>query len=266
MIGLGLVLGPAWTLARGGSDETHAGDVVVLEFFNLAKSQAQVLSQMPTDFLPSQGFAQKYKNKMDQMIVRSEESVFFNGQEVNAINYPRRMPPEIVISRRLWNLIPETYEQHDLLTLHEMIYLVGLNDDGFRMSTDLYPVLQLYRETSVAKILKKYIISQSSHLRNEAFQRLERSDLVFDQAAELLYNLSRWAIIEKGENGDFLTALTLTAMKTVSRLVFLTSFAGCSVDFLEQNPRQDAKKALAFLRAQGVSRTDPVYCSSLEYR
>lgn len=265
-IGLGLVSWSGEALARGGSDETHAGDTVVMEFFDLARAQSQVLSQMPTDLLPSHQFSQNYSDTMNEMVVTSKEAVYFNGQEVNAINYPRREPPEIVISRRFWSLTPETYEQHDLLTLHEMMFLSGVNDEGFRVSTDLYSAMRLYRETRIAEILKRYIAKPNSPLRAEAFRRLERSDLVFDRAVELLYNLSRWAFLEKGERGDFLTTLNLRALERVSGLVFLTSLAGCSIDFLEKNSRKDAKRALVFLQEKGVSRRDPLYCSSLEYR
>lgn len=250
---------------NGGTDETHGGDIVVLEFRELLEQLKSTVRTIPSSYFPIADFASLFERKSEEVLIRSEDRVFIGGDEVNAINYPRRNPPEIVISRSLWKYESLRHTEYRTLVLHEMLYLVGINDDGFLYSRDLYKLITLYEEQSLKNLLVNYIFDIRNPLREKAFYRLEERGMVITHHLEILYNLTLWATQESSDKSLLLTRLALRVARATPDHIFLAHKAGCSIDYLSQLEWPEAKELLRFLKQKNLSQPSSYYCESLRF-
>lgn len=252
-------------LAMGGTDETHGGDIAVLEFTELLAQLTTSLQRIPSQELPMDSFAEVVLRKSKEVVIRSEEKVFFDGHEVNAINFPNKNPPEIVISRSLWNFEPSKRTEYRTLVLHEMLYLVGIDDDGFAYSKDLYGLILLYEEKNLQNLFKNYIIQIDHPLRESAYLRLQMDDTNISNHIELIYNMVRWATIESFEYSGILLKAALKVAKAAPDYIFKIPTAGCSMEYIDELSGVEAKEFFRFLKKKNVRSLTPMSCTFLKY-
>lgn len=112
----------------------NAGDVYSAEFILTGTDLVQRIenSGLPVaDLVDPAGF----RAAILKTTVHSEERVFNRGFEVDAVNLPDER--KIVINRSRWRELRKSTETRNryLLVLHEYLYLMGIDDGGFRYST-----------------------------------------------------------------------------------------------------------------------------------
>lgn len=120
--------------------ETNGGDPFVAEFLVVLDS---ALGRLPLTLPLENGAAIKrevLEKAKATVVLSSVDTLILDGREVAAINQPLAIPPRIVISRTAWKFLNE--KQKTLLTLHELLPIVGIFDEDYKNSTALWQLLQ----------------------------------------------------------------------------------------------------------------------------
>jgi hypothetical protein len=111
----------------------NAGDVYSAEFILTGTDLVQRIqnSGLPVSDLVDPALL---RAAILKTTVHSEERVYNRGYEVDAVNLPNEK--KIVINRSRWRDLRKSNETRNryLLVLHEYLYLMGINDTGFRYS------------------------------------------------------------------------------------------------------------------------------------
>lgn len=133
---------PAQANLTEGHENGNAGDIFAIEFKLTARDVVQRLRLLSPDDLNgislSQLSAAILKTK-----VSSEEHVYLYGYEVNAKNLPKENL--IVINRSWWRPLRVASETRNRLrlVLHEYLPLIGVGDEGARISERLIALMDI---------------------------------------------------------------------------------------------------------------------------
>lgn len=139
----GLMLGVCNQVSAGWYTG-NAGDILSAEFILTARDISDRLGRVrvsPTVVLPS---VDRLRGAIAATLVHSEDHVINNGFEVDAANlFPNKN--EIIVNRARWKELrraPQTRERF-LLVLHEYLWIMGLHDEGFRVSAPVIDLLNI---------------------------------------------------------------------------------------------------------------------------
>ena len=117
-----------------GSVVGNGGDGIAIQFRNLARDISENLKS--TSIL-SPEILKSFSNSVEQADIRTEDRLFLNGNEVDAINYPTLQ--KITISRTRWLLTSRTTAAVVSLVFHEVLGLQNIHDDTLvKKYTDIY--------------------------------------------------------------------------------------------------------------------------------
>lgn len=136
----GLTTVPA---ARAGWENGNAGDAYVSEFVLSGRDLAQRFDLLPGEQLGALDLA-KFRRIIVATEVVSEENVFLDGHERDAVNYyPNR--PLIKVSRSRWREMrrPTETKARLRLVLHEYLWMTGVEDERFQHSERLIELLNV---------------------------------------------------------------------------------------------------------------------------
>jgi hypothetical protein len=125
-----------------GWDGGNAGDAYSAEFLFSSRDVLQRLEILAASGLPVMETA-KLRNVMQTTVVVSEERIYVNGLERDAVNYPERKL--IKISRSRWKTLRQSEETRARLTLvlHEFLWMSGVDDTNFQKSGQVINVLNI---------------------------------------------------------------------------------------------------------------------------
>lgn len=130
----------AANLAHAGWDNGNAGDAYVSEFILTGRDVVQRL-----ELLSGQGGpvidTKALKSTLAATEVVSEDHVFLNNEERDAVNYPDKHL--IKMSRTRWNQLRRSTETVSRLrvVLHEYLWVSGVDDTNFQQSAHLIDLL-----------------------------------------------------------------------------------------------------------------------------
>lgn len=129
-----MLLGLSMALpAQAGFDSGNAGDAYSAEFLFSARDVLQRLELMAANGRPVHETL-KLRAVMETTQVVSEERVYLDGQERDAVNYPSKKL--IKVSRVRWKDLRQSTETRARLTLvlHEFLWMSGVDDTNFVVS------------------------------------------------------------------------------------------------------------------------------------
>lgn len=117
--------------AFAGYETGNGGDAFAIEFEMTARDLAQRLYKNPQDVVD----VDKFSGAISTSEVHSEDHLFLNGAEVDAINYPAQR--KIQLSRTRWNQIRDAEGTRTRLTLvlHEYLGIMNIDDTQYRVSS-----------------------------------------------------------------------------------------------------------------------------------
>jgi hypothetical protein len=127
-----------------GWDNGNAGDIYTAEFILTARD---ILPRLK--LLPQSEIAEIDLNRLAGAVanttVHSEEKLELNGYEVDAKNYPDKVPAQIIMSRSRWRTLrtPQETSNRLMLVLHEYLFVIGIDDTQFRLSGRIIPLLDI---------------------------------------------------------------------------------------------------------------------------
>lgn len=117
-----------------GSVVGNGGDGIAIQFRNLARAISENL-QSTSVLSPEQ--LKNFSNSVVQADIQTEDRLFLNSKEVDAINYPTLQ--KITISRSRWLLTSRATSAAVSLVFHEFLGLQNIRDDQLvKKYTDLY--------------------------------------------------------------------------------------------------------------------------------
>jgi len=181
-------------LAEAGNDNGNGGDGYAAEFVATAKTAVRLLKNHPTDeSIPDYGIDLKqFETAVKTTAVHSEERLFLDDQEVDAINYPQKKL--IKISRSRWKELRSNDQEQARyrLVIHEYLFIIGIDDQQYRVSDGIMESLSRFFSDQV-------IISPMSltfHLDNVPFDfklndRFTKFELVCEQGTQDDYSPER---------------------------------------------------------------------------
>jgi len=125
-----------------GWDGGNAGDAFSAEFLFSGRDILQRLEILAASGMPIMETA-KLRAAMQTAVVVSEDRVYVNGMERDAVNYPERKL--IKISRTRWKTLRQSEETKARLTLvlHEFLWMSGVDDTNFQKSGQVINVLNI---------------------------------------------------------------------------------------------------------------------------
>ncbi|MDG0815779.1 hypothetical protein [Bdellovibrio svalbardensis] len=182
--------------------ETNGGDPYAAEFFNIWDRFTPLL---PAYFsLPNgQGLDRNELQRVRSIVrISSEEKITLDGVEKGAVNRPHPTSPQIIISRSYWGRI--LLAQKQLIVLHEVLPLVGINDKDYANSNAIFQSLTEDKSPderrgyiSAIRTCEPDVISQLTQYRFEKiFKPNDRMDMLFlavqSRCAEFLRRLTSW--------------------------------------------------------------------------
>ncbi len=128
-----------------GWDGGNAGDAYLAEFLFSGRDILQRLEILAASGLPVMTVLEiaKIRAVMQTTVVVSEERVYVNGMERDAVNYPERKL--IKVSRTRWKSLRQSEETKARLTLvlHEFLWMSGVDDTNFQKSGQVINVLNV---------------------------------------------------------------------------------------------------------------------------
>lgn len=128
--------------AHGGFDSGNAGDAFSAEFLFSGRDVLQRL-----EILSSQGKGlietKSLRAAMEATVVVSEDRVFLDGHERDAVNYPSKKL--IKINRTRWKELrqPQETKARLRLALHEFLWVSGVDDTNFNKSNPIIEALNV---------------------------------------------------------------------------------------------------------------------------
>jgi hypothetical protein len=126
-------------LALGGVTVGNGGDSVAQEFTQFGQDAVNYFSYAESMTLsPQQQTA--FKVAVESTLVQTQDQLFLNGAEVDAINYPSEKRIEVSRSRWAQN-IDSTGNKHFLLAVHEYLWISGVDDSDYKISNPLSTIL-----------------------------------------------------------------------------------------------------------------------------
>lgn len=124
-------------LALAGHEVGNGGDAIVAEFLEIAEKFVKEFREVPPANLPFDlnVFAKAVDGcrNDDKKMESTTEDLVLNGVRKDAINYPST--GRIVIQRLRWLSLP--YYLKRRLVLHEFLWLIGVDDGDYRISSSL---------------------------------------------------------------------------------------------------------------------------------
>lgn len=128
--------------AFAGWENGNAGDTVAAEFIMTARHAVERMKLLPHSELTELDL-DKLSGAILNTKVHSREQLFLRGYEVDAINDPESR--QIVVNRSRWKLlrVPTETANRLMLVIHEYLYIIGIDDNQFRVSGRLVPLMQI---------------------------------------------------------------------------------------------------------------------------
>jgi len=130
------------TPAYAGWEVGNAGDSYSAEFLYSARDVLQRLEILAMSGMPVMPTT-KLREVMQTTVVVSEERVFLNGLEREAVNFPDKKL--IKISRTRWKELRRSEETKARLklALHEFLWMSGVDDTNFQKSEPIIEILNV---------------------------------------------------------------------------------------------------------------------------
>lgn len=135
------------TLAQGrlladGFDSGNAGDAVGAEFLYSARDLLQRFELLEAKGEKTFDLG-KLRRAIETTVVVSEERVFLNGMERDAVNYPEQKL--IKVNRTRWKELRQPVETKARLTLvlHEFLWILKVDDTNYSVSAPLIEKLSI---------------------------------------------------------------------------------------------------------------------------
>jgi len=131
----------AWAGNEGG----HGGDPYAEEFMSISETLSSALAENEKDhnrlFEKWKITSKDFSNALQSLRVTShdETEMFLNGEEVDAINFPNRIPQHIKINRKRWREFD--IQARLYLALHEVFGILGIERDHYRASLDFSSII-----------------------------------------------------------------------------------------------------------------------------
>lgn len=128
--------------AFAGWDNGNAGDSYAAEFELTAKDVVQRLELASKNGSPIPHTA-ALRAALSTTTVHSKDRVFWNDIEVDAVNYPSLNLIEV--GRIRWEMLrrPTETKTRMRLVLHEYLWIIGVDDTGFRISQGMIELLNI---------------------------------------------------------------------------------------------------------------------------
>jgi hypothetical protein len=124
--------GSALSSPDDGTDWGNGGDEYSKQFIELGIDILESLVQQP---LPGVNNEQLMAAIQNTKVNSVAEELILNGHVVDAINYPFRNPPQIVLSRLSWDRLSGLQEhRRAFLVLHEYLGIMGVDDSRYQIS------------------------------------------------------------------------------------------------------------------------------------
>jgi ankyrin repeat protein len=136
-----------FSLTAQAGQEGHGGDAVAYEFIETARGIAEGLERTRLDSLPSPEFSVDLRRVIGKTLVRSDVGINLDGIEVDAINYPGKNPPLILVNRNRWFQYTSQFHRKRILVLHEYLSILGIPDTRYEISAELLSRLELSEAT-----------------------------------------------------------------------------------------------------------------------
>lgn len=172
-------------LAYAEKETGNGGDSYAQDFVYYGKEAIRLLKSNPIPEIDTRRLEQAVK----ETLVSSEDRLRLNGNEVDAINYPSER--KIVINRNRWKDLASDEYKKIFLTLHEYLYMIGVEDVNYIVSN---------------KIDRGDVCNRSYGMRITLEYKLEK--LCYEITKQDLENLSDQFSLSGGlaknfEKGDF---------------------------------------------------------------
>lgn len=117
-----------------GSIVGNGGDGIAIEFRSLARD---ILQNLKATSILSSADLEKFSKSVNDSEITTQDRLFLNDKEVDAINYPTLQ--KITISRSRWLLTSRTIPAAVSLVFHEILGLLNIHDDKLvKKYTDSY--------------------------------------------------------------------------------------------------------------------------------
>ncbi|GEM_PF-3848717 len=123
-----------------GTTIGNAGDLLSKEIFHLSRELSSSISKVDTTDLPF-----NISNRIDELLPRLtlkfKKNLTLNGGEVTAINVPEESL--LIVDPYKWRKL-ETRGSKRILLLHELLWLIGLDDSDYSYSTSLFEKVKAF--------------------------------------------------------------------------------------------------------------------------
>ncbi len=128
---------PLFSAATGGNGVGNGGDIVSLQFIQLARQGLICLEKFQqTNALSAQHtlVLKQIRNAISLVTVETKDQLrLADGREVDAINYPQVM--KIEVSRSRWHFLQgENLKTQIMLVFHEYLGVIGVDDHDYQES------------------------------------------------------------------------------------------------------------------------------------
>lgn len=117
--------------------EAHGGDIAVSIFMSTTYSLKGRIARLSPRSLPGPKFAADFNQAVKNTTVYSQDHVWLNGVELDAVNFPDVEKPRIVLSRSRWLDPKLDLEMRSRLVLHEYLSIMGYGDYQYEVSAPL---------------------------------------------------------------------------------------------------------------------------------
>ena len=188
LISLSCICSWTWALDYSGQ-ETNGGDPYSAEFFSIWDNMMYALPE-ETSLIHGENVTKAgLQNLRKQVKISSAESVTLDGVEKGAVNKKDLSGPHIVISRSYWDKIQK--HQKQLLVLHEILPLLGCEDQNYQHSSLLFNIViqkwSRINKTDILQGLNQCDPTTIQSLTKAQFQKI----FTEEERIELVFNASR---------------------------------------------------------------------------
>jgi hypothetical protein len=164
---------PLFTFGVLPKESGSGGDAYTREFIEVAEEVIENLSANPLVGVDHARFYQL----VQEVKVESQERLFLNGAEVDAINYATAVPPRIEMSRTRWDSMANMPYRRVLLVFHEFLGLMGIDDSKYQVSRRIDRADVCVRSEPVKRAIENFLRKSCYRILSDDLRYIDRLDI-----------------------------------------------------------------------------------------
>jgi hypothetical protein len=153
----------------GGDREGNGGDLSAIKFKSLA---ANIIKRIRNPY--NEIMLRQLADTLTSVVINTVPVITYQGLQLSALNLPSHSPQRIILSREVWSNLDQNSYYQDILILHELLPLIGINDESYSLSMSLLGSEICYLSPNIkSQIMRKYQNKTCNQIAANSIQNLE---------------------------------------------------------------------------------------------